>query len=183
MDRRSRKTRAHLMTGLVDIMQTHDWEAVTVQNICDAADVARSTFYLHFSGKTELIDYAFRYLGEEMRSETPTRNLDTDGKFSVLPVLVGRMTSPYHMFLFKGEAGSRTFYLLRDLLLGVVEEILTEEIQASKHYRTTPASVLTFISAGVLAVIGAVHSDESAKGPAEILEEIDALISKLMIRR
>ncbi|NOX94102.1 MAG: TetR/AcrR family transcriptional regulator [Alphaproteobacteria bacterium] len=164
------------------MMQLHDWEAVSVQNICDAADIARSTFYLHFSGKAELLDYAFRYLGEEMRGETKTRNLDADCKFSVMPALVEKMTSPYHAFLFNREVGSQTIYLVRDRLLQVVEKILAEEIQASKNHCDTPASVLAFISAGVLATIGTIHTAKSLKQPTDILNDIDTMISNLLIQ-
>ena len=45
MDRRSRKTRTHLVQGLIDLLQQRSWDSVSVQDVCDAADIARSTFY------------------------------------------------------------------------------------------------------------------------------------------
>ncbi len=37
------------------------FEAVTIEEICDAADVARATFFLHFAGKESLLtEYGIR---------------------------------------------------------------------------------------------------------------------------
>ena len=181
MDRRSRKTRSHLVQGLIDLLQQRSWDSVSVQDVCDAADIARSTFYLHFAGKAELLDFAFRFLGDDLRSAPQTRNLDDDCQFSVVPELVDHMTRPDHAFLFNREDGTQTTYLVRDRLLSVVEQILEEEIQASQRYRDTPASALSFISAGILGVIGAAHTGKDSKTSAELRNEIDDMISKLLM--
>jgi len=42
------------------------WDAISVQNICDRADVARSTFYTHFADKEELLAGGLEDLGKAL---------------------------------------------------------------------------------------------------------------------
>jgi AcrR family transcriptional regulator len=59
-DRRVTKARRALKEALVALILERGFEAVTVQDIIDRADVGRSTFYAHFVDKYELLLEAFR---------------------------------------------------------------------------------------------------------------------------
>lgn len=54
-DRRIGKTRAALGQALFALMQTTAWSDITIQAICDTANVARSSFYAHFATSTDLL--------------------------------------------------------------------------------------------------------------------------------
>jgi tetracycline repressor-like protein len=54
-DRRIGKTRRALKEALTDLILEKGYEAVTVQDIIDRADVGRSTFYAHFTDKDDLL--------------------------------------------------------------------------------------------------------------------------------
>jgi AcrR family transcriptional regulator len=58
-DRRVRRTEAALWRALLALMQDHDWGDISVQMICDHADVARSTFYAHYPAKQDLLHAGF----------------------------------------------------------------------------------------------------------------------------
>lgn len=58
-DRRSRRSRRVLWEALLALMHEQDWATISVQMICDRADVARSTFYAHFPTKQDLLDEGF----------------------------------------------------------------------------------------------------------------------------
>ena len=62
MDRRQRKTRAAIYSAFIDLLSTKDFSQVTVQEIIDAADVGRATFYAHFETK----DFLLKELCEEL---------------------------------------------------------------------------------------------------------------------
>jgi AcrR family transcriptional regulator len=53
-DRRSNRTREHLQQALFELLETHAYDAITIQQIADCADVSRATFYLHFESKDAL---------------------------------------------------------------------------------------------------------------------------------
>jgi AcrR family transcriptional regulator len=54
-DRRVAKTRKALKEALTDLILEQGYEAATVKNVIDRADVGRSTFYAHFVDKDDLL--------------------------------------------------------------------------------------------------------------------------------
>jgi AcrR family transcriptional regulator len=54
-DRRVTRTRRALKEALTDLILEKGYEAVTVQDVIDRADVGRSTFYAHFIDKDDLL--------------------------------------------------------------------------------------------------------------------------------
>jgi AcrR family transcriptional regulator len=54
-DRRTARTRSALMSAFVELMLTHGFPAVSVEDIVARANVGRSTFYLHFRSKDDVL--------------------------------------------------------------------------------------------------------------------------------
>ena len=48
-DRRVRKTRALLRQGLIGLMREKSVQDITVKELCEACDINRGTFYLHYT--------------------------------------------------------------------------------------------------------------------------------------
>lgn len=48
-DKRVERTRANVFRAMLDLVCKKDWEKITVKELCAAADINKSTFYLHFS--------------------------------------------------------------------------------------------------------------------------------------
>lgn len=53
-DRRVERTRELLQKSLIDLVSERGYDAVTIQDIVDRANVGRTTFYLHYSSKDDL---------------------------------------------------------------------------------------------------------------------------------
>lgn len=74
MDRRVRRTRRMLSEALLELIREKDYEAITIQDITEQADVHRATFYLHFATKEELLattlESLFADLGARAKSES-----------------------------------------------------------------------------------------------------------------
>lgn len=62
MDRRQRKTREAIFSAFTSLLSEKNYNQISVQEIIDAADVGRTTFYAHFETK----DYLLRDLCEEL---------------------------------------------------------------------------------------------------------------------
>lgn len=54
VDRRVVRTRALLQDALVALVPDRGYAATTVEDICEKANVGRSTFYAHYAGKDQL---------------------------------------------------------------------------------------------------------------------------------
>ena len=75
-DRRTERTRAALMSAFISVVLSEGYDAVTVERVAETANVGRSTFYMHYTGK------------EDILRQSMTR------PSSVLAVLVGNTPPP-----------------------------------------------------------------------------------------
>lgn len=66
MDRRVKRTRALLGEAMLALIQERPYEAITIQEITDRADLNRATFYLHFGSKEELLAMSLEDLFDEL---------------------------------------------------------------------------------------------------------------------
>lgn len=71
-DRRVQRTRRLLHAAIIELIDEHGWDAITVQDVCQRADVGRSTFYVHFADKEELLVSGFGELRKQLqRASSP----------------------------------------------------------------------------------------------------------------
>jgi AcrR family transcriptional regulator len=56
MDRRKKYTRMVLKESLLKLLQDKSISSITIKEICEAADINRSTFYAHYANQYELLD-------------------------------------------------------------------------------------------------------------------------------
>lgn len=74
-DRRVERTRKLLQDALMGLILEKGYEAVTVQDIIDRANVGRATFYAHFADKQQLLISGFEelrvFLFEQQRAKMP----------------------------------------------------------------------------------------------------------------
>lgn len=70
-DRRVQRTRKLLQDALVELILEKGYEAITVQDVIDRANVGRSTFYTHFQDTEMLFFSTFEWLWREFENHLP----------------------------------------------------------------------------------------------------------------
>lgn len=63
-DRRVLRTRQALARALLELVTEKRYDAITIQNLLDRANIGRSTFYAHYRGKDDLLLTSFRRMLE-----------------------------------------------------------------------------------------------------------------------
>src|SRR2546425_8432935 len=66
-DRRVQRTRLTIRSAMVSLIRERGFEALTVQDIIDRADVGRSTFYSHFKSKEDLLTGSVEMMRSTLR--------------------------------------------------------------------------------------------------------------------
>ena len=57
-DRRTERTRAALMSAFIGLLLNEGYDAVSVERVTERANVGRSTFYMHYTGKDDILRQA-----------------------------------------------------------------------------------------------------------------------------
>src|SRR5258708_5830180 len=65
-DRRVQRTRQLLERALLELIEEHTYESITVQQITDRANMGRATFYLHYPDKEQLLSSILLKLQEDL---------------------------------------------------------------------------------------------------------------------
>jgi len=68
-ERRRMQTRKLLIQSTLQLVLEKGYDAISIQDITDRADLGRGTFYIHFKDKEEVIWTAFRDLFQELEQE------------------------------------------------------------------------------------------------------------------
>lgn len=67
VDRRVHRSRQRLHEALVALILERGWDRVSVQAVCARARVGRSTFYVHFADKEDLLVGGLDHVRDELR--------------------------------------------------------------------------------------------------------------------
>ncbi len=133
-DRRIGRTRRLMHEALMALIVEKGYEAITVQDILDRADVGRSTFYAHYRDKDELLLSCFEHLRtlfeQQQQALFAARRTGKDPEVHFILELF-RHTRQHHK-LYKAIAGKQSGemilkYLHRDLytmLIGPLTELI-----------------------------------------------------------
>ena len=73
LDPRVKRTRGLILQAFGDLLAEKSFDAVSVQDVTDRAQINRATFYAHFQDKYELLDY---WVSQMFRREIEKRTLN-----------------------------------------------------------------------------------------------------------
>ncbi len=69
VDRRSLRTRGALGGAMMALLAERNWDDIAVQDLCDRANIGRSTFYLHYPNKDALLQGGLEGLEAELQRQ------------------------------------------------------------------------------------------------------------------
>ena len=135
LDARARRTRERLGYAFLELLQEKAIEDVTVQDVLERSSVGRSTFYLHFRDKNDLLLSQLEFFLETMSTMLIVRNEKSD---RVVPVaeMFAHIASAKKFYRILGDAGRLNDFF--DLAQGYFERGIEVRLRDSK--RTTEDS-------------------------------------------
>jgi len=179
MDRRKLRTRRQLMDALLSLMFTRDYDAITVQDITDTADLGRATFYLHYKDKHELLMSTMQMLMndliEHVEAEKSKLDDDTGMNIGLYFKYIQKNSAVYKAVL--SENGMK--YIAHQQLSYIsemVETILCEDVKKNDGIVPVPI-VARFISGAIFSLILWWLEKDMPYTPEYMEQAIDQLIN------
>lgn len=176
IDRRIPRTRAMLQHALVALIQKKDYEAITVQDICDAANVSRSAFYGHFTSKDDLKRSGFDHLRNELvdRQKEALASADVKDRslnFSLTMFEHARDHLDLYRALVGGRGGTVSLASIRKLISDLVRNELAATAERNSADATPRELVVQYVVGAYMAVL-TWWLDGGAKLPPKRMDEM-----------
>jgi len=181
IDRRVARTRKALHHALISLILKKDYEAITIEEICDVADVGRSTFYAHYTSKDDLhrsgIEHLRRALVDRQKeAQANPARLDSGG-LTFSRTLFEHAHA--HKDLFRALAGSRGGAIALASISKIIADVVRDELAASAASNSPDVVPREFVAQYVVGACMAVLTwwlDKGAKLPPQ---RVDAMFHRL----
>ena len=130
------RTQRNLRDSLTTLILERGWDAVTVRDVCEHADIGRSTFYLHYADKESLLLSGFEVLHEELAT---LMNVSKQPFAFAEPLLTHALGNERLFTALLGrQSGQQMQWRFRDVLV----QLLLADLTALK----VPAASRTFVA-------------------------------------
>lgn len=158
-DRRVQRTREVLRGALFSLIREKGFEALTVQDIIDRANVGRATFYAHFDNKEDLLLSGFdklrAALKERQREALSYRGRVEERAFAFSHELFAHIDD--HRDLFRAMAGKRSGAVVQSvvhkLLLDLVREDVKSTFPSAEAGAISAEALAQFVAGGIFGLI------------------------------
>jgi AcrR family transcriptional regulator len=134
-DRRVQRTRLALRDALISLLIDHGWDDITIADLCERANVGRSTFYQHFPNKERLLDGGFNDLQVWLRTQTMGAATDGSGALPFVRGLIEHVSE--QRVLFRAIIGRGSGYFVqqrfREMVIQLVEAQVSPPISGWKQ--------------------------------------------------
>lgn len=183
VDRRVQRTRTLLREALLSLVRERGFDALSVQDIIDRADVGRATFYAHFDNKEDLLLSGLdglRAALKELQRQAHSRGGSADERlFAFSRELF--VHADGHRDVFRAMAGEQSVALVQRAFHKMLVDLVRDDLKAMAERGdtgTTPAeAVVQFVGGGIFGLL--MWWLEGRTRPRA--EEIDALVRRLAV--
>ena len=133
-DRRVKRTKKAISDAVWSLMQEKNFEDLSVNDICDRAEISRTTFYYYYVDK---YDWLEKVVGAMSREHFPVISVNEQNRqhFIELMTITHQNVAdhlPYYATLNKNASQNRVFYdRLQNILIDISKERLSEDGELS----------------------------------------------------
>jgi AcrR family transcriptional regulator len=181
IDRRVARTRGLLQQAHISLILKKGYDAVTVDDICNAANVGRSTFYAHYTGKDDLRRSGLEHLRKELvgcQKEALTKPghiRDRSLGFSLAMFEHARDHIDLYRVLVGGRGGAIALGTIRQIL----SDLVRNELAANVDKKSADAMPREFVIQYVVGAFMAVMTWWLDGGAKLAPQQIDAMFRRL----
>lgn len=125
-DRRTRRTRRLLRDSLLSLILEKGYDAVTIEDITERADLGRTTFYLHYKDKEDLLLKSIQAISDELLSQI------SDTPPILLVFQHAAENADLYRIILRGEGANRATSWLQEIISGAARDFLVTKTGQEK---------------------------------------------------
>jgi AcrR family transcriptional regulator len=152
-DRRVHRTQRLLREALVALIREKGFEALTVQDIFDRANVGRATFYAHFDNKEDLLVSGFDELRTALR-ERQTEALSRGGSMDERMLAFSHHIIVHvndYRHVFRAMVGKHSGAMVQQLMYKMLVDLVRDDMKTVVRRDTdSPIEAFVHFIAGAL---------------------------------
>ena len=158
VDRRIQRTRQLLRDAMMELILERGYDAVTVQDITDRANLGRATFYLHYKDKEELLVKSLEAVFEDLVQQMPALAtgqwpLSDAGPIAVAFKHIAENVDLYRVILSR-QGGTTIPRRIRSYIAGYVQVFIEAHLAKTAAQPLVPVDVLAnYIAGSLLALV------------------------------
>lgn len=120
-DRRVIRTRRQLRDALMELILERGYNAVTIEDITERADLGRTTFYLHYHDKDELLVKSLEEIAAELKIQIEqSANRKEEMVTRIYPISIVfrhvELNRDLYRIILQGEGGAQVANRIRDMI-------------------------------------------------------------------
>lgn len=185
VDRRIQRTRNLLREALITLTLQHGYDAITIQDITDHANLGRATFYLHYKDKDDLLLSTLQEIIDDLLEiiappDIPTSQRDYQATIRDMVTHAAEHADLYRIIL-RGSGAAHVERRLREIAMNLAHEFVSDLLGD----RPSPISLDLVANFYARSVLGTIEwwLDQGMPHPPEyVAEAINALCLETIFR-
>jgi AcrR family transcriptional regulator len=167
IDRRKLRTRKQLKEALLELILEKGYDTVTIEDITERADLGRTTFYLHYKDKEQLLLESIESIAIDLLKQItenfpaftqPGLALENRENLLYAPILLvfrhAKENANLYLIILRGEGAYKTNNRLRQIINRITANIMTERIESlGLKSPQIPIDIMTNYFAGALLTV------------------------------
>jgi len=177
-DRRVQRTRLALREALVALILERGWDGFGVQQLCERANVGRSTFYTHFADKEELVAGSFEDLRRFLREQLAAAGGEVERPLAFARGLLQHGHEQRRLFL--AIVGKRSGLVVQRRFREVVLDLVREDLSRLFPAGRQRDAVVAFVAGALLELLTWSLEAKSPPSPEETYSLFRELVEPVL---
>ena len=157
-DRRVQRTRRQLQDALMSLILEKGYDAVTVEDITGSADLGRTTFYLHYKDKEELLVQSLEAVFDDLVAQIQQRSIDDWVALGQGPWTLAFQhaadNARFYQIILRGQGGNTIKNRVLDYIASTAQATISRRAQEMGVTLSMPIEVLSsYVASSLLGLI------------------------------
>lgn len=155
LDRRIQRTRQLLQEAMLALILEKGYDAVTVQDVIDRANVGRSTFYAHFRDREDLLLSGFENMRAQFEQHLSIQPYSDGDPWKLNLVMFQHAQSQHRLYkALAGKQGGKIMLAhIYQYLTPLVREHLQAQLRGRKQGLVPPDVLAHFLVSSLMALL------------------------------